>query len=168
MNAIVAVNEFWGIGREDALLVHLPPDLKRFRRLTTGGTVIVGRKTLKTFPGGNPLPKRENIVLSRQKELAIPGAVICGSVEEACAAVAEKDPETVFVIGGSSVYETFLPLCKQVFVTQFRGGKPADRFFPNLDQDPCWYQAETEPWQEFEGIPFRYVLYRRVLPSGGK
>lgn len=168
MNAIVAVNESWGIGKEDALLVHLSPDLKRFRQLTTGGTVIVGRKTLKTFPGGKPLPKRENLVLSRRKELAVPGAVVCGSVEEACDAVAGKDPETVFVIGGASVYEAFLPLCSQVFVTQFRGGEAADRFFPNLDQDPCWYQAETEPWQEFEGIPFRYVLYKRRAPSEEK
>ena len=162
MNAIVAVNESWGIGKEDALLVNLSPDLKRFRQLTTGGTVIVGRKTLKTFPRGKPLPKRENIVLSRRSDLVIPGAVICGSVEEVCAAIAEKDPGTVFVIGGASVYKAFLPLCNQVFVTQFRGGEQADSFFPNLDEDPCWKAAETGPWQEFEGIPFRYVLYQRI------
>ena len=162
MNAIVAVNEQWGIGKDDALLVAIGPDLKRFRALTLGGTVIVGRKTLKTFPGGNPLKGRENLVLSRSAELTLPGATICGSVEEVTARVAGKDPSTVFVIGGESVYRAFLPLCRRAYVTQFRGGGAADRFFPNLDEDPEWVCTVEEPWQESEGIPFRYLQYDRV------
>lgn len=161
MNAIVAVNEQWGIGANDALLVSIPPDLKRFRGLTMGGTMIVGRKTLKTFPGEAPLKGRENLVLSRDKTLQIPGAIVCGSVEEVLEAVKEKDPESVFVIGGESVYRAFLPYCRKVYVTQFCGGEKADRFFPNLDEDPLWRQTEAEPWQEFEGISFRYTLYER-------
>ncbi len=161
MNGIVAVNEKWGIGREDALLVHLPPDLKRFRQLTMGGTVIVGRRTLKTFPGGKPLKGRENLVLSREEGLEIPGAVVCRNVEEVCSAISSKDPESVFVIGGESIYRSFLPFCQKVYVTQFCGGRPADRFFPCLDEDPCWEKTEVGQWQEFEGIPFRYVQYER-------
>ncbi len=90
MNAIVAVNEQWGIGANDALLVSIPPDLKRFRGLTMGGTMIVGRKTLKTFPGEAPPKGRENLVLSRDRTLQIPGAIVCGSVEEVVEAVKER------------------------------------------------------------------------------
>ncbi|MGI6499147.1 MAG: dihydrofolate reductase [Oscillospiraceae bacterium] len=161
MNAIVAVNEQWGIGADDALLVSLPPDLKYFRAITMGKTMIVGRKTLKTFPGGAPLKGRENLVLSREKSLRIPGAVIYGSMEEVMEAVKGKDPDSIFVIGGESVYRTFLPRCRKVYVTQFTGGREADRFFPNLDEDPSWMQTEAGPWQEFEGVPFRYTLYEK-------
>ena len=82
MNAIAAVSLDWGIGRGNDLLFHIGEDMKRFRALTTGGTVIMGRKTLDSMPGGKPLPKRRNIVLTRQKDFAREGVETAASVEE--------------------------------------------------------------------------------------
>ena len=103
MNCIVNVTENWGIGLENELLVSISADLKRFRQLTTGQTVILGRKTLATFPGGNPLKNRDNLVLSTNAALDIPGAVVCHDLDsllERCRAIPQ---ENLWVIGGASV-----------------------------------------------------------------
>lgn len=163
MNAIVVVDQNWAIGQKGELLFSLPTDMKRFRQLTTGGTVLLGRKTLESFPGGKPLPKRRNIVLSRQADFACPGAEVVHSVQEALEAVRDTPPEQLWLIGGDSVYAALLDRCDQVFLTQVEADAPqADAFFPNLDALPQWQRAEeSEPMTE-NGLTFRFVLYRLV------
>lgn len=157
MTAIVCVDSNRGIGRDGDLLFHISADLKRFRALTTGKTVILGRKTLATFPGGKPLPKRRNIVLSRS-DLAVDGAEVVHSAEEA-AAMAGSD---AVVIGGESVYQAFLPLCDRVFVTKVSADGKADAFFPDLDASPDWKIAEESETFEENGLSFRYIDYIRT------
>ena len=104
MNAIVVVDRNWAIGRDNDLLFSLPTDMKRFRSLTLGGTVILGRKTLDTFPGGKPLPQRKNIVITHCADFHREGAVVVSSLDAAMEAAADTPPDKLWVIGGSSVY----------------------------------------------------------------
>ena len=156
MQAIVCVSENWGIGRDGQLLFRISADLKRFRQLTTGKAIILGRKTLATFPGGKPLPNRRNIVLTH-RETNIEGAEVAHSVEEA-AVMAGSD---AVVIGGTSVYRAFLPYCDRVLVTMVDAVPEADSFFPDLDTSPDWMAVcESETFEE-NGLRFRYIDYIR-------
>lgn len=156
MKAIVAVDQHWGIGKDGALLCPIRADLRRFRELTMGHPVILGRKTLDTFPGGRPLKGRENYVLSRDPGLVIEGANVLHSAEEA-----GECPGDSFVIGGESVYRALLGRCDTVYATKIMSTFEADAFFPDLDADPAWEVAETGEELEEEGVRFRYVTYRR-------
>lgn len=156
MTAIVCVSQNWGIGKDNRLLFHISADLKRFRSLTTGKTVLLGSKTLATFPGGRPLPNRRNIILTH-RSLTIEGAEIAHSVEEALS-LAGQD---AVVIGGSSVYAAFLPYCDRIFVTKVAVSPEADCFFPDLDYSSDWeIEQQSEPMEE-NGIVFRYIDYIR-------
>ena len=154
MNVIVAVDENWGIGRDGDQLVYLSQDLKRFRALTTGHPVILGRKTLATFPGGRPLKGRRNLILSRDPDFAPEGAEVFRDLEALRSAA--------FVIGGASVYKQLLPWCDVAYVTRIHAAFPADVVFPDLDRDPDWELAEEEPPLEQDGLKFHYAFYRRV------
>lgn len=157
MKAIVAVDRNWAIGNEGALLARISEDLKRFKALTTGHPVILGRKTLETFPGGRPLPGRPNLILSRNPAFRAEGAAIYPDLD----ALLGDAPEDSFVIGGESVYRALLPACDTVYVTKIGAAFPADAFFPNLDELPDWEMAErSEPLAQ-DGLPFQYVTYRR-------
>ena len=159
MELIVAVDRNWAIGRGGDQLVYLPADLKRFKALTTGRTVILGRKTLATFPGGRPLKGRRNLILSRTPGFAPEGAEVFPDLGALLAAA----PEDACVIGGESVYRALLPRCSRARVTKIDAAYPgADAFFPNLDGDPAWTVEAEEPPLEHEGLAFRYVTYRRV------
>ena len=158
MNAIVAVDANWAIGCQGDLLFSLPTDMRRFRTLTMGGTVILGRKTLDSFPGGKPLPKRRNIVITRNPDLAVEGADIAASPEEALA-LAQGD-ENIWVIGGGSVYTALLSRCKRVYLTKVdQAAENADTFFPNLDKLPNWkVEKRSEPVEE-NGLTYRFIDY---------
>ena len=160
MNAIVAVDKNWAIGRDNDLLFSLPTDMKRFRTLTSGGTVLMGRKTLDSFPNGKPLPKRVNIVLTRNSEFAREGAVIVPDYAAALAAAAETEPDKVWVIGGGSVYAALLSQCKRVYLTIVDAvAEGADTFFPNLEELPEWeVESVSEPIEE-NGLTYRFVDY---------
>lgn len=158
MQAIVAVSRSWGIGREGKLLFHIPSDLRRFKALTTGHTVIMGRKTLLSLPQKKPLPDRRNLVLSRQPNYAVDGAEVVHSIEELLA-VAEDD---AFVIGGQQIYQQLLPYCTRAYVTKVMGDPKADAFFPNLDDDPAWRVVSTERILAENGVAFQYVEYARI------
>ena len=155
MNAIVCVSQNWGIGRDGRLLFHISSDLRRFRRLTTDKTVILGYKTLLTFPHAKPLPNRRNIVLTH-RDLTIDGAEIAHSIDDALALAGDDD---VMVIGGSSVYAALLSRCAHVYVTKVDACPEADSFFPDLDADPAWSLG----WQSGEfvedGLRFRFLDY---------
>lgn len=159
MNLIVAVDQNWAIGRDGDQLVYIPADLKRFQALTMGHAVILGRKTLATFPGGRPLKGRRNLVLSRNPDFAPEGAEVFPDLPALLAAAPEEDS---FVIGGESVYRALLDRCDTAYVTRLGAAWPADAWFPNLDEDPRWTVSEEGPLLEHEGVPFRYVTYRRV------
>ena len=158
MNAIVVVDANWAIGCDGDLLFSLPTDMRRFRALTLGGTVILGRKTLDSFPGAKPLPKRRNIVITRNPALTVEGAEVAASPAEALA-LAQGD-ENIWVIGGGSVYTALLSRCKRVYLTKVdQVAEQADTFFPNLDKLPGW-QVETagETIRE-NGVTFRFIDY---------
>lgn len=158
MNAIVAVDEGWGIGQKGDLLVRVSADLRRFKALTTGHPVILGRKTLQTFPGGRPLPGRENIIMSTTMDAAPEGAKLFRTLDD----VLVYAPEDAFVIGGASVYRELLPYCHRVYVTKLHKTFPADAWFPSLDGDREWEITESEGPLEEGGLSFTYVTYERV------
>ena len=138
MNAIAAVSLDWGIGKDNDLLFHIGEDMKRFRALTTGGTVIMGRKTLDSMPGGKPLPRRRNIVLTRQADFAREGVEVTHSPEEVLRLTAGEDPEKVWVIGGGEIYRQLLPYCRLCWLTRVYARPESAVFFPDLDTLPQW------------------------------
>ena len=158
MELIVNVTENWGIGFENRLLVSISADLRRFKALTTGHTVVMGRRTLQSLPGGKGLPNRRNLVLSRRPDYAPENAEAVTSVE----ALLRAAGEDAFVIGGQQVYEQLLPHCERVHVTKVLADAPADTFFPNLDEDPAWRIASVSDVLTESGISFQYVEYCRA------
>ena len=157
MNLIVAVDQNWAIGKDGDQLVYLKEDLKRFRTLTSGHTVILGRKTLATFPGGQPLKNRRNLILSRNPHFQAEGAEVFPSVEEL---VKQADGDA-FVIGGASVYEQLLPYCDTAYITKIHAAFPADTYFPDLDKSEEWEIVQESESLEQDGIAYHYVTYRR-------
>lgn len=159
MNLIVAVDRNWAIGRDGDQLVYLSEDLKHFKALTTGHPVILGRKTLATFPGGRPLKGRRNMILSRSPGFAPEGAEVFQNLP----ALLEAAPEDAFVLGGASVYAALLDKCGTAYVTRIEASFPGpDCFFPNLDRLPQWHVTDEGPTLEEQGLQFRYVTYRRT------
>ena len=163
MKLIVAVARDWAIGREGGMLFHLPGDLKYFRSVTLGKAVVMGRSTLESFPGGKPLPKRRNIVLSRDPSYFCEGAEVVHSLEEARAAVSGLSGDDIFIIGGQTVYEAFLPECDTAYITKIDSSAPADRFFPNLDELPEWEAVHADPPAEENGVYYQWITYRRKV-----
>lgn len=164
MNCIVNVDENWGIGKENQLLVAISADLKRFRELTTGKAVILGRKTLATFPGGKPLKNRVNFVLSTDQSLVIEGAEVVHDVPQLLERCKQFASEDVCVIGGASVYELLLPYCQTAQITKTLQSFDADRFFPNLDKLPGWHITWQSDIQEENDVRFQYVDYANYAP----
>lgn len=163
MNIIVAVDKKWGIGNKGKLLVSIPRDKKLFREETTGKVIIMGHNTLLSLPGSQPLAGRKNIVLSRDKSLSIKGATVLNSVD-ACIDYLRKNnikDSDVFVIGGESVYNDFLPYCDVAHITYIDYEYEADRHFLNLDISNEWSLVlETEEETYFD-IPYTVRLYKR-------
>ena len=164
MDAVVNVTENWGIGRENRLLVSISADLRRFRALTEGKTVIMGRKTLESLPHSRPLPRRRNLILSRDPNYRVEGAEVFFSISALLDAVKGIPQDEVCLIGGASLYAALLPYCRRVFVTKTLCRLPADRFFPNLDELPNWRIAEQSDILEENGIRFQYIDYVNQAP----
>ena len=158
MNAIVVVDQNWAIGKDNGLLFSLPTDMKRFRALTMGGTVLLGRRTLDSFPGGRPLPGRRNIVITRDPAFQREGVVSVTSLADALEA--GSDLEHLWVIGGGSIYTALLSRCKRVYLTKVdAAAEGADTFFPNLDKLPGWeVETVSDPVVE-NGVTYRFVDY---------
>lgn len=157
MFAIVAADERGGIGAKGELLVHIGADLRRFKELTTGHSVILGRKTLATFPGGRPLPGRENLIMSTTMETAPEGAKVFRDL----GSLLVYAPADSFVIGGESVYRSLLPYCDTVYLTRIHKVFAADAFFPDLDNLPEWELTQAEGPLEENGLTFSYLTYTR-------
>lgn len=163
MNLIVAVDKNWAIGNKGKLLVSIPSDMKFFRQETSGEgkAVILGRKTLESFPGGRPLKNRVNIVLTKNPDFQAEGATVVHSVEEALEAVKEFDDDKIYVIGGDSVYKEFLPYCKLAHVTKIEHAYAADAYFPNLDEMPEWEITGESDEQTYFDLEYQFVRYER-------
>ena len=132
MNIIVAVDKNWAIGKDNKLLVSIPADMKMFRQETTGKVVVMGRKTLESFPNGLPLKNRTNIVLTGNKDYNVKDAIIVHTVEELLEEIKKYPSEEVYCIGGDSVYKQLLPYCDTAHVTKIDFAYEADSYFPNL------------------------------------
>lgn len=159
MNLIVLVDNQWGIGCQGDQMIYLSQDLKRFKEMTVDKTVILGRKTLGTFPQGKPLPRRRNLILSHNASTLIEGGEVFSSVEALREAICPQ--ECVFVIGGSSVYHAFLPYCDKAYVTKVRAGFPVDCYFPNLDEMDGWKLVEESEVFEEKEVEFTYCVYQK-------
>ena len=120
------------IGKDNRLLWHIPEDMRHFRTLTTGHTVIMGENTFLSI--GKPLPNRTNIVLSLNPMLAIDGCIVVGSIEAALQKAAEEEKEEVFIIGGASIYKQFMALADRLYLTLVEGSYEADTFFPEYEE----------------------------------
>ena len=161
MNIIVAADSNWAIGNKEKLLISIPNDHKHFREETTGKVVVLGRKTLQTFPQGLPLKNRTNIILSRNPDYTVKDATVVHSLEELLEELKKYNTEDVYVIGGESVYRLLLPYCDTAHVTKIDHAYQADTYFPDLDQDPDWeITADSDELTYFD-IPYQFVQYQR-------
>ena len=159
ISIIVAVSEDWGIGKDNELLWHISEDLKRFKRLTSGNTVIMGKKTWESLPG-RPLPGRKNIVLTDDPDETIKDAVTAYSVQDSLNK-SDKDNE-IYIIGGGSIYRQFMPIADRLFITHVHRKAPADIYFPAVDLN-VWEVTEKEEFKTDgdNGIPYTYTIYSR-------
>ena len=162
MRAIVNITPQWGIGFEHQLLVHIHADMRRFRMLTQNRTIIVGRKTLSTFPNEAPLKNRENIIMTRNPEFHKDGAISCMSLDELRARLIERDPDSVFVCGGEHIYRLLLPYCSEALITLTYTDAKADRFFPNLNLLDNWKLTEIGEKQFENDTAFRFITYTNL------
>ncbi len=155
MQAIVAVSENWGIGKDNQLLFRISADLKRFKALTAGQTVVMGRKTLQSLPGCKGLPNRRNIVLTGNADFTAENAETVNTLAQLIFTAGAD----AIVIGGETVYRQLLPMCDRVHVTKVFAAPEADAFFPDLDADPGWEVACQSEIMEENGLRFQYVDY---------
>lgn len=161
MNLIVAVDNNWAIGYKDELLISIPNDHKHFRQETTGKVVVLGRKTLDTFPQGLPLKNRTNIILSRDPRYEVKDAVVVHSIDELLEEVKKYNDEDIYVIGGESVYKQLLPYCNVAHVTKIDHEYMADTYFPNLDKDEEWKITAESDEQTYFDIAYQFIKYER-------
>ena len=159
MNLIVAVDNNWGIGKDNQLLCYLPTDLKYFKSVTANKTVVYGRKTLSTFPGGKPLKNRTNIVFPTTLE-SKNNLTVVKSMVEMKNAIGSMDTKDVFVIGGDSIYKFLLPYCEYAYVTKIKKSFCPDTFFPNLDAKDNWELHSIVKSICDEGISATMVVYK--------
>ena len=161
MRLIAAADQRWGIGKDGKLLVSIPADMKYFQSVTSGHTVIMGRKTLESFPGGKPLKNRRNIVLTKQPDFRVEGVTAVPGVCEALDLVRGMNPEEVFCIGGAMIYRLFLPYCDTALITRIDHIYDADAFLPDLDNDSAWVKVRESEEQVFFDLTYRFCTYKR-------
>ena len=173
MDLIVAVDLNWGIGYQNGLLASISDDMKRIKELTLGQVVILGRNTLQSFPGGRPLAGRTNIILTQQVDFHAGDALICHSIEELAVCIAPLRDQSIYLLGGGSLYKQLLPFCDLAYVTRFHQSFQADTFFPNLDQMPGWQLLTCSPVSYGQSrigtsqdpLAFQFCLYRQKNPA---
>ncbi len=162
MIAVLSADKIWAIGYKGDLLVKIPNDMKMFRTLTTGNVIVMGRKTLESFPNGQPLPNRVNIVMTQNPDYQAKGCVIVHSTEELLEELKNYPDKQVYVVGGESIYRELLPFCEEAYVTRIDYEYQADRYFPNLDEMEDWEMYEEGEEETFFSIEYYFNKYRRV------
>jgi len=161
VNLIVAVSSEWGIGYKNELLFRIREDLQRFRKLTLNKVVVMGHNTFKSLPDGKPLPRRVNIVLSRDVSLQIPGVTVCNSLDALENILQEYNAQDVFVIGGEKIYNLLLDKCSTAYITKVDAKLPADTFMVNFDNLPDWTLTMEGAPMKSENISYKYYVYKR-------
>lgn len=162
MNIIAAVDNHWAIGYKNQLLVRIPNDQKMFREETTGKVVVLGRKTLETFPNGLPLKNRTNIILSSDQNYKVKDAIVVHSVEELLEELKQYPSEDVYIIGGESIYRQLLPYCDTAHITKIDYDYDADAHFPNLDEMPEWRITGDSEEQTYFDIEYTFLRYEKT------
>ena len=161
MNIMVTVDERWAIGSGEKLLVQIPRNQKLFMEETAGKVVVVGRKALQTFPQGLPLQGRTTIVLSKNTEYKVKGALVVHSVKELLEELKKYPTEDIYVVGGESVFAQLLPYCNVVHVTKIDHAYAANKHFANLDTDPAWTITAESDEQTYFDIAYEFLKYER-------
>lgn len=163
VNLIAAVGENGELGLKGDLIWHIPEDLKHFKALTMGRTVIMGRKTWDSLPK-KPLPGRKNIIITSQKDYQAEGAQVVNSIPEALSLTAEESP---FIIGGAEIYDSFLPFCSRLHLTRVQASCPEADAFLKINLSDDWIlEDESDIKLSPEGVPYKYMTYRRCEKIG--
>lgn len=162
MNLIAAVDNNWAIGKNNHLLVRIPMDQKFFRETTTGKVVVMGRKTLESFPDGRPLKMRINIVLTHNPDYKVDNAIVVHSLDELHQELKKYNSEDIYVIGGEKIYEELLDECDVAHITKINYSYDADAYFPNLDERPEWKITADSEEQTYFDLEFYFYKYERV------
>ncbi|MBQ6129011.1 MAG: dihydrofolate reductase [Lachnospiraceae bacterium] len=160
MKCIAAVDNNWAIGFKGKLLVSIPNDQKMFRNETQGKVVVLGRKTLETFPGGLPLKMRTNIILTRNRDYSVKDAVVVRDDEELFAELSGYDSDDIYIIGGDSVYKRYIKYCDTAIITKIDQSYESDAFFPNLDEDPDWEMVAESEEMTYFSVEYTFREYK--------
>lgn len=161
MNMIAAVDSNWAIGNKNKLLISIPADMKMFRQETTGNVVVMGRKTLESFPNGRPLPNRTNIVLTKKLDYEVKDAIVVHSMDELMEELKKYDTESIYIIGGETIYRQLLPYADTCHITKIERTYEADAYFPNLDNDEEWEITAESDEQVYFDTTYSFVKYTR-------
>lgn len=159
MNLIVAVDKNWAIGYKGKLLVSIPEDMQLFRTETSGKVVVMGRKTLESFPNGLPLKNRTNIVITQDSNYKIKDTTMCHSVQEVLEELKQYEDDDIYIIGGETVYRQFLPYCKVAHVTRIDYAYESDTYFPDLDKMPEWQIEDKSEEKTYFDLEYEFVKY---------
>lgn len=159
MKLIAAVDKNWAIGKEGKLLVSIPEDMKLFRGETGGKVVVMGRKTLESFPNGRPLKNRVNIVLTTDENYKAEDVILCHSIEEVREELKKYPSDNVYVIGGGRIYEQLLPYCDTALITKIDFAYDADTYFPNLDQMEGWRETASSEEKTYYDLEYYFKTY---------
>ena len=162
ISAIVAVNNDWGIGYNGDLLIRIPEDMKFFKEKTMTNVVVMGRKTLESFPNGLPLKNRTNIVLTHNENYDGKGAIVVNTMEALLEELKKYNSEDIYVIGGEQIYKALLPYCDVAHITKIEFAYDADAYFPNLDEMPEWKIVADSEEQTYFDLEFYFYKYEKV------
>ena len=162
MNLIAAVDKNWAIGKENKLLVSIPADMKFFRETTTGKVVVMGRKTLESFPNGLPLKNRVNVVLTHDENYKVSDAIIVHSMDELHEELKKYNSEDIYIIGGETIYRQMLDECDVAHITKIDFAYDADAYFPNLDERSEWKVTADSEEQTYFDLEYYFYKYERV------
>ncbi|QQK08518.1 dihydrofolate reductase [Miniphocaeibacter halophilus] len=156
---LVAVDNKWGIGKNNDLLIRIPKDTKFFKEVTVGNIVFMGKNTLDSLPRGKPLKNRVNIVLT-SKEIEMDNLIVVHSVEELLKELKKYDTEKIYNIGGGKIFEQMLDYMDYSLVTKIEKDLDADTFYPNLDEMDNWEVVAESPEHEYKGIKYKFLKYK--------
>jgi len=159
MKMIFSADNNWGIGCGNKLLFHAKGDMAYFQKMTTGKTIIMGRKTLESLPNEKPLKNRVNVVLTSDEKYAVPGALVCHGLDALFETVKAYNGDDLFVIGGAEVYRLLMPYCDTAYITRFLAARPADRFMPDFDALPDWEHVSSSGEMHENGVSYRFDVY---------
>ena len=159
MNLIAAVDKNWAIGLKNKLLVSIPADMKFFRETTTGKVVVMGRKTLESFPNQRPLKNRVNIVLTKD-EAYQDNVIMAGKITDR-EELAKYPSEDIYVIGGESIYRQLVDECDVAHITKIDYAYEADAYFPNLDEKEEWEITADSEEQTYFDLEYQFLKYEK-------